>query len=705
MISRLTIILFLFTKIYSQPFIFNPNKIGFTYQNIKNGFAGGIDNPRFQFCDIDNDKDNDLFLFDRDSHLHFYESINGKLVYVPYGNFGIYPGTWFRLYDIDGDTKLDFITNSILASVLYFKNISTTNKVIYDKTPIIFKDTLGNTLISEPYSMPTFADIDADYDLDFFTGSSVGQITFYKNIGDKNNPKFKYVTDRFQDLFIRGDGLNNINNIKHGASAIEFFDADSNGTLDLFWGDYFNKSIYFLKNIGTPQNAKLILNDSTFPKPEPVITMGFNQIQHIDFDNDTFTDMIVGVLFPIQNLNSFIFCKNVGTNKNPQFEIITREIIPMIDVGAKATITQIDIENDGDYDFFLGAEDGAVSLLKNIGTKIIPQFILEKNLISSNQSNFYSTPTVGDLNNDGLKELIAGNYFGTLKTYQINIIPQIEIVQKPFQLDTIDFGKESAPLLYDFNRDNILDLIVGLSSGKLIYLQNNGTISHPNFVKTNFSLDTLKLNISIIPTALDYNSDGKPDLLISTGDNRLLLFLNTSTTNYLEFKYAKSSFDSVSVYMNYYQNQLNKNYDDRYLMNLPISSSLVDIDNDKDLDLFIGSLKGGIYYFENKRNTSNLNQNKIELNRFTIENNYPNPFNSNTIIKFNLPFESDISISVYNLLGQLLLNKSIGYYETGQNTFTFASDELQSGIYFVKLISKNNYQTINSNFKTIHLIK
>jgi hypothetical protein len=43
---------------------------------------------------------------------------------------------------------------------------------------------------------PTFADIDGDYDLDFFTGNMVGTLTYYENTGLSNSlPQFEFMTN------------------------------------------------------------------------------------------------------------------------------------------------------------------------------------------------------------------------------------------------------------------------------------------------------------------------------------------------------------------------------------------------------------------------------------------------------------------------------------------------------------------------------
>ena len=71
---------------------------------------------------------------------------------------------------------------------------------------------------SDPVMTPTFADIDLDGDLDFFTGNTVGTVTFYENIGFADNlPLFEFVTNFWEEIYIVGSSQQ-----RHGASAIQF---------------------------------------------------------------------------------------------------------------------------------------------------------------------------------------------------------------------------------------------------------------------------------------------------------------------------------------------------------------------------------------------------------------------------------------------------------------------------------------------------
>jgi hypothetical protein len=72
---------------------------------------------------------------------------------------------------------------------------------------------------------------------------------------------------------------------------------------------------------------------------------------------------------------------------------------------------------------------------------------------------------------------------------------------------------------------------------------------------------------------------------------------------------------------------------------------------------------------------------------FVLEQNYPNPFNPSTKIKFGIPQASNISLKIFNSLGEevaVLVNK---YMEAGTYTYDFNASELPSGIYVYALQS------------------
>jgi hypothetical protein len=65
--------------------------------------------------------------------------------------------------------------------------------------------------------------------------------------------------------------------------------------------------------------------------------------------------------------------------------------------------------------------------------------------------------------------------------------------------------------------------------------------------------------------------------------------------------------------------------------------------------------------------------------------NYPNPFNPETTISFNLPKASEIELSIYNIKGQLVKRLVNGTVEAGQHKIVWSGEGVSSGLYFYKL--------------------
>jgi len=71
--------------------------------------------------------------------------------------------------------------------------------------------------------------------------------------------------------------------------------------------------------------------------------------------------------------------------------------------------------------------------------------------------------------------------------------------------------------------------------------------------------------------------------------------------------------------------------------------------------------------------------------RVRLKNNYPNPFNPSTTIRFELPQASDVQLSVYNTIGQkvsTLVNQNMS---AGSHSITFNAEGLPSGVYIYRL--------------------
>jgi hypothetical protein len=667
--------------IYSQNFQQKFGGIPVTINSISaaNPFNGGMDNPRIHMLDIDNDGDLDLFVYDRDTSLNFYRNDGTisapsfKLINLRFNNLPI--KNWYYFVDIDSDNDFDLFTGGDLQTVRYFKNTGNPSNPNFVLTINELKTDTDSTIISESVCIPTFADIDADGDLDFFTGSSIGRVTFYENVGTPQIFIFRFITGYYKNIEIIGGA---IDNERHGASSIYFTDIDADNDSDLFWGDYFQPSIYFIKNIGTPQNFNWNLIDSTYPHPSPWFSLGYNMPRFYDIDNDGKKDLFSGVLYSAQTKNSFVYYKNNGPANNPSFTKITENYIPSIEVGSNSFPALTDIDNDGDYDLFIGSSSSTISYYKNTGSLSSPAFELVSDSLPVLHTSFNYAPSFGDLDNDGKKDLLLGSFDGKFRFLKnTGSLSGPVFTLQSSQVDTIDVGQSSAPAPVDIDNDGDLDLFSGNWNGRTSYYRNDGNASAFNFTYvTNFylSIDVGdESNLSFI----DIDNDGDKDMFIGRRDGKISYYKNTGTTASPNFVLQTDSYAIIRVGSN----------------SVP---AFVDIDADTDKDLFVGNIKGGLFYFEN-RDVIGIKPLSNEIpTQFKLYQNYPNPFNPITKITFSIPPSRGargvtVQLVVYDILGREIaslippLRGGEEGLHPGIYEISWDASNYTSGVYFYRL--------------------
>ncbi len=92
--------------------------------------------------------------------------------------------------------------------------------------------------------------------------------------------------------------------------------------------------------------------------------------------------------------------------------------------------------------------------------------------------------------------------------------------------------------------------------------------------------------------------------------------------------------------------------------------------------------------------------------KFSLQSNYPNPFNPITNIKYNLPELSSVTLIIYNLHGQEVKKLQNNNMRAGQHSVRFDASNLASGIYFYKLkVQSLSGSQIISDSKKMILLK
>jgi len=118
---------------------------------------------------------------------------------------------------------------------------------------------------------------------------------------------------------------------------------------------------------------------------------------------------------------------------------------------------------------------------------------------------------------------------------------------------------------------------------------------------------------------------------------------------------------------------------------LNIASFGVDHNN----ELYICAFDGNIYRFK-EATTNVLKSNLIKFDNFRLAQNFPNPFNSSTVISYNLKKAHHVNLEIYNTLGQLIKRLVNADQSAGNQSVVWNGDDINdkkvaSGIYIYKL--------------------
>lgn len=258
------------------------------------------------------------------------------------------------------------------------------------------------------YSFPSFVDIDGDGDQDAFIGTGYGMVLYYKNTGTASAP-----------VFTQQNGIANPLNmvaLSNGVSPT-FADIDGDGDKDAFIGLYDGTIIYY-KNTGTASAPVFALQPDAANPFYSINNGTYASLAFVDIDGDGDLDAFIGTA-----TGTIFYYKNTGTATAPAFalEIGANNPLDIVSVGAFSAPSFADIDGDGDMDLIVGASDGSVSYYKNTGTATAPVFTVQigaANPFNGVTVGTYAIPRFVDIDNDGDFDVFIGNYDGTVSYYK-----------------------------------------------------------------------------------------------------------------------------------------------------------------------------------------------------------------------------------------------------------------------------------------------
>ena len=386
-----------------------------------------------------------------------------------------------------------------------------------------------------------------------------------------------------------------------------------------------------------------------------------------------------------------MFLQNNGTPQSANHQLITNDYLKTLDVGNNSEPVFVDIDDDNDLDMFIGSLKnpfGSIIFFENIGSNSNPEFSLVDSTFFDITSDLSVSPSFGDIDDDGDFDLVIGRFNGKLSLYLNSGTATTPLFSNYVDIqnnngDIIDVGSTAVPLLIDVDNDTDLDLIIGGFNGKFNFYENTGNAGIYEFTLNNLYFDTLDIGDNSTPFLIDYDKNGTLDLFSGSRKGEFYYYRNDGT-------------NSVPVWTLITDKFLTDNFGANTF------PSFVDIDNDTDIDILLGNVKGGLYFYENTK-ISGIDENRITpVDNFKISA-FPNPFNPETNVRLELSVGQHIKIDIYNILGEKVNTIFNGYIKAGNSTFNWNAKNnsgitLPAGIYFITVSSKETQKVIKVAF-------
>jgi hypothetical protein len=683
--------------------------------------TGGLRAPQFSNIDLNGDGRKDLFVFDRngDQVLTFLKSgANGSLDYTFNPEYiPIFPSlrNWALLVDYNKDGITDIYSSSgkYPGSVEVWKGKKDANGRITFKL-LTFNYGLAEILqfpISNGYTqiyvssidLPAVVDVDSDGDMDMLSFEADGSYSsYYRNVSVEENlglDSIKYIRQDIcwgkfaENAFSCSSGFNEGGNsgVRHSGSSITLFDNDGDGDMDMLLGDIGTSKIVRLFNGGNTTNALVTRIEKNFPADDvPVDLDLFLGTYYVDTDDDGKRDLIVAPneINSAESQNHIWLYKNVGTDAAPVFKLVKKNFLvdEMAFFNSASHPAFADVNGDGLTDILIGSNGvqtkgnlrkNRLVLLTNNGNEAHPSYVitdedyLQFSIYGDSTGRF--APAFGDLDADGDLDLLIGDSNGRLY-YLTNQSAKGKAMSfgKPVSnYSDIYVGQNAKPQIIDLDNDGLKDLIIGEKNNELNYFKNIGTPSLPNFTSSAEILPNTRQAGKIHSGNNFETQNGAPYFIRS--DQKLLMLLGTEDAGFNTYGNVSGNvYGSFSLLMTKTGN---------IRQGRKVTCSLANIDQDEYYEMVVGNERGGIVFYNTtfKEDTISPNQ---EVASKPVMLVYPNPANDQFIL----------AVANQHAFGELYTISGTKISDIRVNE-SFALDQIQSGIYIIKVTSSSHTLT------------
>ncbi|RKX20261.1 MAG: hypothetical protein DRP51_06005 [Candidatus Zixiibacteriota bacterium] len=557
--------------------------------------------------------------------------------------------------------------------VLRLTMLANDDNEIFDETEVLVQSLFSSEnawkipLTGIPSIIPNYGDFDGDGNNEIVIGTSSGIYMYYTD----GTAKTENVPDFPENNFM---------------IPIAVGELDGDGIDDMVALGYNPPMVYSYLSSGADfVNYLAHFPGLSFTATEHTFTKLFLK----DIDNDGRDEIIIHIHDRTKPLGFII---NSDGSSQQRFEYVS-EFLPA------------DLDNNGIDEIYAFIDDFSLLRRFDINGNSLDELTMEAN---GEGFSCYGL-SAGDVDNDGLLELIVFGYYGdgdyVLLAFNYGFSP---VPGWPHFLGIDPFIVPTVPIFGDLDNNGSLEYVTGFFDLDISYIlawNLDGTSYLPGSPNGHFSV-TPQLGIANMLLLTDMNDDRMADIVAVANDDPF--------ANYMVQRIYAWGNDALLL-------------PDFPLIVAPGAStsnrhtpSVGDINGDGYIDMIITTADNSLAFvnfpgqlfrecsspvkhWRYNRRMNNIIPQPIQCDptdisddrqqlplAFGLSQNYPNPFNPATTIRFSLETKAHVRLSVYDILGRkitTLINEELpsGNHSITWNGKDYKGNEVASGIYFYRI--------------------
>ncbi|MDO8589293.1 MAG: VCBS repeat-containing protein [Armatimonadota bacterium] len=389
--------------------------------------------------------------------------------------------------------------------------------------------------------MDCFRDFDGDGAPDLFKVTTEPFIYCYENVGG-NRFVYRGKLTSGGSVFTlpMGEGTH------RSWATITFDDWNGNGNPDLFVSccdsPDFGHVVVF-ENVTQPGGQLTFANRGRLltESGKPLGNNWFAAVTAVDWDGDGKKDILIG------RRGGVDFYRNLGGDDVANIRLadpVALDLPSEIEKFSETRVDCVDFDGDGDLDLFMTAQGPPLYYIENVGTRTNPVFKTAVELPSSRGG--HCGVKVADFDGDGMLEYVTGCVWETQcgpgeRRLYARMYKNVGTPTEPkFEERNADNGapyteefqicegaRQNTVHAVDWNNDGKTDLLVSNSGGSVFWFRNTSSNKWPIFA------DGVRILSDVGADArsfvVDWNNDGKKDLVITNRTGEVVLYLNEGT--------------------------------------------------------------------------------------------------------------------------------------------------------------------------------